>query len=1191
MDHDSPSGAGPIARLSTFVRRHAAVMLVIVIGVSIGVGLFVHAYGGQRRHMIDDFRGYTAERVSVVDWHLRTHALALDSMRAFFDASNEVDRQEFHAFVQPLLKHHPEMISLGWAPRVPAAQLRKYEQYVRDEGIGEFCIISAERDQPQDDGPRPKVYFPTHYLEPQHSGMIPLGHDLASSPAVARALRWSRDTNNMVTIGPVVLGHPDGQESGTIVALPIYWSGPSTESVEDRRADLAGYVFQAYALEDVIARAVGLLPAEGIDFAVFALFEPGEEQLVAFHSSRLRRTPVAFVASEWTDRRGDLREVVDLPIPGGELLVVARPTPGFIAARTNWHPWMLLVITLALTGLMVTYIHMVRTRRERVESLAAELAETNESLLKEIDYRRRAEQAVRQQQENLQIIFDASPVGMVLMDETMVIRKLNDVAARLVDKESPAMLDVPPGKALGCIHAAEVPEGCGNGPSCPLCPLRSVFQSALDSDEPVLGVEVQPMLMVGGRMVQPWLEIGAAPMLIDGRRHVIASISNITDRKLAEEELHKRTYDLGERVKELKCLYSISALMEQPDISLAEIAQGVVDLIPPSWQYPEITCARVVLNDQEYKTDGFAESPWGQTCEIVAHGETLGSVAVYYLEERPECYEGPFFKEERDLIAAVAERLGRFTERKQAQGQLERAKDAAEAANRAKTFFLANMSHEIRTPLTGILGFAEMLTDTDSPPDEQREWMDAISRNAKHLLLLINDVLDVAKIEADKLSLTSSKGSLVSAIGDVVSMLRTRAQQQGLSLSIEYRSPLPATITIDHPRLRQVLVNLVGNAIKFTEHGGVTVAATFLPDWRNGGPAVRIDVIDTGVGIDAASLEHLFDPFYQADASTSRKRGGTGLGLAITHRIVEMMGGTITVQTAPNEGSTFSITLPTGSLEGVAMLSKPDESVAQDDAAKDPSADAQRLDDVHILVAEDGPDNQRLISALLERAGANVTVVANGRLAVERAMAEPFDLVLMDMQMPEMDGYQATRLLRQGAYAGPILALTAHAMSGDRDECLSAGCTDYLTKPIDRNSLISAVAAHASRAGDAAGLTDAVDSADASQQHAMSTFADDEGLTEVIGNFVAGLPDRMQAMRQALDAGLFPQLERLAHQLKGGGGSYGYPRITEVARQVENAARAGDSEEANLAVGRMQRFCGAVVAAWQARRLSEGASL
>ena len=942
---------------------------------------------------------------------------------------------------------------------MPAGQLREYEQSLSDEGIGEFCALSAEGDQPPDDDSTPKVYFPAHYLEPQRGRMIPLGHDLASNPAVAQALRRSCDTNNMVTIGPVLPGRPDAPESRIILVLPVYGSDPSAESVEGRRANLAGYVFEVYTLEGVVAHTLELLPVMGIDLAVLAPSESGEEQFVAFHSSRLHRTPVEFVASEWADRRGDLREVVDLSIPGGgELLVVARPAPGFIAARMNWRPWMLLAATLALTGLTVTYIQMIRARSERVESLAAELGESNESLLKEIDDRRRAEEAVRQQQENLQIIFDASPAGMVLMDETMAIRKINDVAARLVDKELPAMLDVPPGLGLGCIYADEAPEGCGHGPHCPTCPLRSVFQSAFDSDEPVLGVEAQPMLMIGGRMVQPWLEVSAAPMLIDGRRHVIAAIRDITERKLA-------------------------------------------------------------------------------------------------------------------------------------QGQLEEAKDAAEAASRAKTSFLANMSHEIRTPLTAILGFAEMLTDTDSPPDEQREWLDAISRNAKHLLLLINDVLDVAKIEADKLVLTNSKGSLVSVIGDVASMLRTRAHQKGLSLSIEYRSPLPATITIDRPRLRQVLVNLVGNAIKFTEHGGVTVAAAFLPDWRNGGPAVQIDVIDTGVGIDAASLEHLFDPFYQADASASRKRGGTGLGLAITRRIVEMMGGTITVQTAPNEGSAFSITLPTGSLEGVAILSKPDESVAQD-AAEAPLADAQRLDDVRILLAEDGPDNQRLISALLERAGASVTVVANGRLAVERVMAEPFDLVLMDMQMPEMDGYQAARLLRQSAYAGPILALTAHAMSGDREECLSAGCTDYLTKPIDRNRLISAVAVHVGRAGDAAaGPTDAVDSPDASQQHAMSTFADDTGLIEVIGNFVAGLPDRMQAMRQALDNGLFPQLERLAHQLKGSGGSYGYPRITEMAKQVEHAARAGDSEEANLAVGRMQRFCGAVVAAWQERQLAKGASL
>jgi len=531
-----------------------------------------------------------------------------------------------------------------------------------------------------------------------------------------------------------------------------------------------------------------------------------------------------------------------------------------------------------------------------------------------------------------------------------------------------------------------------------------------------------------------------------------------------------------------------------------------------------------------------------------------------------------------------------ITDRKRAEEAIRQAKVEAEQANAAKGDFLANMSHEIRTPITAILGFAEMIGNSieccttchehQACPTrvQNKENIQIIRRNGEHLLELINDILDISKIEAGKLVMEVQPCSLPSLIADVASTMRLRAEQRGLRLSVEYETGVPETIRTDGARVRQALVNLVGNAVKFTERGGVRIAASSLPAWRDGRPAVRIKVIDTGIGIRQEDLVQLFQPFVQADASTSRKYGGTGLGLAISRHLAELLGGELAAESAVGAGSTFTLTIPTGSLEGVLMLKDPAEA-AYGEAARlqSPAADGKTLLGTRVLLAEDGPDNQRLIRTILSDAGAEVELAVGGREAVAKARAGSFDVVLMDMQMPEMDGYEATRLLRSGGCAAPILALTAHAMASDREKCLAAGCTDHLAKPIDRGKLIRAVARHAGK--EIPGELPAVPApktAAGAPETIRSQYVDDADLAEVLAEFVKGLPGQVEAMSCALAAGRHEELRRLAHRLKGAGGSYGYPQLTEVAQELEKAAIAGDVEAAGLALGRLTALSRAV---------------
>jgi len=546
-----------------------------------------------------------------------------------------------------------------------------------------------------------------------------------------------------------------------------------------------------------------------------------------------------------------------------------------------------------------------------------------------------------------------------------------------------------------------------------------------------------------------------------------------------------------------------------------------------------------------------------------------------------------------------------ITDLKRAETELRLAKTQAEASNVAKGAFLANMSHEIRTPMTAILGFAEMVDSTiecctECPKHKScdirvanKEHIRIIRRNGERLLGLINDILDLSKIEAGRMELARVPCSPVQIVHEAVSLMRVKAIEKGLSLDTRYEFPLPEMILSDPARLREVLVNLAGNAVKFTDTGHVEIVVRCMADVQAGRAVMAFDVKDTGIGMTSEQIGRLFQPFAQVGPSTTRQHGGTGLGLAISKRLAEALGGGIAVESRPGEGSTFTFTVKTELPEPVCMLNDLSEA-ARPSHKPHSSPPAARLRG-RVLLAEDGLDNQKLLSAILRKAGAQVDLASNGRVAVEKALSarsagEPYDAILMDMRMPEMDGYQATRQLRQSGYEGVIIALTAHAMLGDREECLAAGCDDYATKPVDRMDLLNmlgrVMGCSTRGPGDdpAAGAP-----AQAHPDEAIrSEFADDPDLADILDEFVARLPGALETMSESLANNDHEELRRLAHQVKGAGGGYGYPLLTEQARKLENAAKAGDVEAARLVLNELQTLSRAVIAGHRENTVSEG---
>jgi CheY-like chemotaxis protein len=491
--------------------------------------------------------------------------------------------------------------------------------------------------------------------------------------------------------------------------------------------------------------------------------------------------------------------------------------------------------------------------------------------------------------------------------------------------------------------------------------------------------------------------------------------------------------------------------------------------------------------------------------------------------------------------------------------------------------------------MTAILGYTDLLITENWGRPVNLERLAVVRRNADHLLTLLNDVLDLSKIEAGKMRVERIAVSPAQFLADVAELQRPRASGKGLTLDVAYETPIPQTIQTDPTRVRQVLINLVGNAIKFTERGGVRLFASIVRDGGGGGVSslLRVKVTDTGIGMDDQQLQAIFHAFRQADTSTTRRFGGTGLGLTISRRLARLLGGDIEVTSKPGQGSTFSVTFDTGPIEGVPMT----DAFAPPGAARTqrptgPPAGDRPLEGVRVLLAEDGPDNQQLIRTILGRKGADVTVVENGleacRHAVEAAEAgRAFDVVFMDMQMPVLDGYGATRRLRERGYRGPIIALTAHTMASDRDKCLEAGCDDYASKPIDFKALVALAEKHAGRTDaqnetggrgshrddeqpespfDATGSPLPVESKDTGGGLPVASAPDSDApivtagqvMTQrIVGPFADRLPDRLRLIEEALRQNDLSALRHAAARLGADVPPDHHPRLMELTTQVQ----------------------------------------
>lgn len=745
-------------------------------------------------------------------------------------------------------------------------------------------------------------------------------------------------------------------------------------------------------------------------------------------------------------------------------------------------------------------------------------------VFRDITSHKNLEEKLSIEEKNLNAIFDTAPVGMMVIDRLLTIRRLNNSMLGMVKKKGSDCLGKNIGEGIGCANSI-VARGCGHSVMCYRCKLRQSLNNIILNDEESLGLELEFMILIENKPTLKWLKINVIKLFVDERKNYLVVINDITKKKQMDEALI-RSRD-----------YYISLFENFPALIWRSGLDGKRDYFNKRWV--EFTGRNLEQEIGDGWWEGVHPEDLKQCREI--YYNCFAGKERFDIEYRLRHHDGSYkwvqcignpildlngqFAGFMGVVFDISEHIALTNESK-------KAREEAEAANKAKSQFLANMSHEIRTPLNGIVGMIDLTLNSELMA-EQRDNLETAKACVDSLLEVINDILDFSKIEAGKMEIVNSNFSLEGLIEKAIKPYMIKGIAKGIQVNYSMSSTLPKYIMGDQLRIKQILTNLLSNAVKFTDIGSVSL--TVNTESFDNTEYILFEVSDTGLGIAEDELDKLFKSFSQVDGSYTRKYSGTGLGLAICRQLVEKMGGKIWVNSRKGTGSTFSfyIKLEHGYSEDT-FEAKQGEKFAVTRKLK-------------IMVVEDDKVNQRVIEKMLTKFGHQVEIVNTGVEAINTVFEKRYDLVLMDIQMPEMDGITATRHIRERE-AGkksrlPIIALTAHAINGDKERFLSCGMDAYVPKPIKIEELFNTIEEVVIK-NDTNELADIIEN-----MRKQDTVTEDRDKSSI--------KELLTKLKNAFDEKNTSLMEKCSHQLRDYAERSGLETIRQNAFKIELNARKG----------------------------------